>query len=333
MTERMAKLDRAISLVHALSATAEGLTLDEMAAELGVNRRTAERLRAVIAVHFDLEEQMDDRRKRFRIVDSLRRVYTRPNAAEVAALQTEVEARRLEKSPQAEILASLLAKVRGALDDRERLRLDPDLEPLVRLQRSRVPAGPSVIADPQALAVAQGAIMAGACLEFEYLADGSDEAKWRRVVPYGLVHGPITYLIGKLPGRDAPPVPFRLDRMQDVRASNLQESPPEDWDLDAWMAQSFGIWREVDNDIILHVLPSAVARAKNWRFHPGQQFEELADGSLRVRFRAGGLREIAEHLFTWGGDVVIVGPEALKNVMAERLAAGLAIVNSKWGQA
>jgi proteasome accessory factor B len=196
-----------------------------------------------------------------------------------------------------------------------------------------VPAGPAVIADPPALAVAQGAIMAGACIEFEYLADGASEPKWRRVVPYGLVHGPITYLIGKLPGRDAPPVPFRLDRMQDVRASNLQECPPEDWDLDAWMAQSFGIWREDDHDIVLRVLPAGVARAKQWRFHPGQEFEEVVDGSLIVRFRTGGLREIAEHLFTWGGDVVIVGPEALKNTMTERLAAGLTIVNSEWGQA
>ncbi|MCL6250033.1 WYL domain-containing protein [Altererythrobacter sp. KTW20L] len=73
-------------------------------------------------------------------------------------------------------------------------------------------------------------------------------------------------------------------------------------------------------------MPGATGRAKQWRFHPGQQFEENADGSLLVRFRAGGLREIAEHLFTWGGDVVIVGPEELRSVMADRIAAATTIL-------
>ncbi len=37
MTEGMAKLDRLLALVHALSETIEGLTLDEMAERLAVN--------------------------------------------------------------------------------------------------------------------------------------------------------------------------------------------------------------------------------------------------------------------------------------------------------
>ena len=94
MTERMAKLDRLLALVHALAENTDGLTLDEMAEQLGVNRRTAERMRNIIARHFDLDEVSDDRRKRFMIRDSLRRVYTRPTPAEVAALQAEVDGRR-----------------------------------------------------------------------------------------------------------------------------------------------------------------------------------------------------------------------------------------------
>lgn len=326
MTVRMAGLDRVLRLVHALVEAGEGLTLDDMAALLDVNRRTAERLRDVVALHFDVEEQTEDRRKRFRIRDSLRRVYTRPTAAEVAALQAEAEARRREGAPHAAALESLLAKIKGALDDRERRRLDPDLEALASLQRSRVPAGPAVIAEPEALAAVQGAIMAGQCVEFDYRAEGAEQAKWRRVVPYGLVHGPITYLIGKLPGSDAPPVPYRLDRMTGVRAANHPGTPPPDWDLDAWLAQSFGIWREEDHDIALAVSAEAAAQARQWRFHPAQVLEDGPDGTLIIRFRAGGLREIAEHLFTWGGNVRILAPEALRQVMRERLeAAGRAL--------
>ena len=325
VTDRMGKLSRMLALVHLLADSAEGLTLDEMACKLGVNRRTAERMRNVIAANFDLDEHFDDRVKRFRITGSLRRVYTRPSAAEVAALQAEVDARRLEAAPRAAVLASLLAKVKGALDDREKRRLDPDLDALVRLQRTRVPAGPVVIADPAALAVVQEAILRGQCLEFDYRADGATEPAWRRIAVYGLVHGPVTYVIGMMPAHDRPPVPFRLDRMAEVRVSAVPGCPPNDWDLDAWQLGSFGIWREEDHDVVLRVLAPGVARARAWRFHPAQAVEEDSD-ELVVRFRTGGLREIAEHVFTWGGEVVIEAPEALRVVMRERLAAGMGAV-------
>ncbi|PZU16923.1 MAG: hypothetical protein DI591_05340 [Citromicrobium sp.] len=122
----MAKSRRLLRLVHLLAETGEGLTLDEMAAELDVNRRTAERLRDVIRETFDLEDVVDDRRKRFRIPDGLRRIYTRPNAAEIAALQTEVTTLKRKGAAHAPQLESLLGKVKAAFDDREKRRLDPE---------------------------------------------------------------------------------------------------------------------------------------------------------------------------------------------------------------
>ncbi len=321
MTERMAKLDRMLQLVHALAESVDGLTLDEMAERLGVNRRTAERMRDVIARHFDLDERADDRHKRFFIRDSLRRVYTRPTAAEVAALQAEADAlAKRGQTARAVPLSTLLGKVRGALDDRERRRLDPDLEALVRLQRAFTPAGPAVNVAPETLAVVQGSILAGCCVEFDYASEDRPEPRWRRVIPYGLVHGAVTYLLGKIPNRDEAPVFYRFDRMTDVRASNSAGCAPDDWDLDAWLSESFGIWRDDAHDIVLRVLPAGVQRAGGWRFHPAQTIESDGD-TLVIRFRAGGLRELAEHLFTWGGDIVIEGPDALRETMRDRLAA------------
>lgn len=319
---RMAKLDRLLTLVNALHDTSDGLTLDEMAEAIGADRRTAERLRDVIRLHFDLEDFSDDRRKRFRIVGSLRRVFTRPNAAEIAAVQEAAAAAHRSGAAQAPLLESLAEKVKGALDDREKRRLDPDLEPLARLQRHHVPAGPALTVSHQVLAQVQGAIMAGACVEFDYLRDGASEASWRRVIPVGLIHGPVTYLIGQMPGSEREPVPYRLDRMSAVRISNQPGRAAEDWDLDAWMSRSFGIWREEGHDIVLRVCLEAVPRARAWRFHPAQVFEEDEGGELLVRFHSGGLRELAEHLFTWGGDVAIVAPEELREMMRERLTAG-----------
>ncbi len=309
--------------MHLLNEMSEGLTLDDLAQALNVDRRTAERLRDVVREHFDLDEWQEERLKRFRIRDSLRRFFTRPDAVEVAALQAEHEARVKEGSPRAEPLGRLLAKVKGALDDRERHRIEPDLDALVRLQRTVLGPGPAATVAPEVLATVQRCIMAGCCLEFDYVADTGAEPRWRRVIPYGLVQGPSAYIVGQMPGRDVPPVFYRLDRMENVRASNLAGCAPEDWDLEGWLQQSFRIWREEDHDIVLRVQPSAAAQARSWRFHSAQTVEE--DGNtVVIRFRSGGLREIADHLFTWGGTVKIEAPVALRKVMQERLVLGMA---------
>jgi predicted DNA-binding transcriptional regulator YafY len=324
---RNAKLDRLLTLVKALGESAEGLTLDEMAEVIGANRRTAERLRDLILVHFDLEESIDDRQKRFRIPGALPSPFTQPNVAEIAALQSLAETARRASSAQAPLLESLVGKVQASLRREVKSRMAPDLEPLVRLQRHHVPAGPMIEHTPETVAQIQGAMMAGVCLEFDYLPEGANEAEWRRVIPLGLIHGAVTYLIGKIPGRDLEPVPYRLDRMSEVRASNEIGSAGDDWDLDKWMSRSFGIWREQGHDIVLRVAPESAERARRWRFHPNQSVEE--DGKeLVVRFHSGGLREIAEHLFTWGGEVRIEAPQELKEVMRERLEMAEQVVTA-----
>ncbi len=322
MIQRMSKLDRILKLVHLLAEPGEGLTLDEMADALDVNRRTAERMRNIVALHFDVEERQDDRRKRFRIRESLRRAFARPSVAELAALQTEADARTREGSAQGPMLVSLLGKLKGSFDAVEKRSLDPDLDPLSRLQRLPFRPGPIVEATPDALHAAQQAILLGHCLEFAYWRDGAEEAKHRCVIPYGLIHGPVTYLLGKFPDRDGDPVPFRLDRMEEAVVSAQRGVPPESWNLDAWMAGSVSIWREEQQyDVVLRVLPDAVELARNWRFHPAQIIDEDGD-CLIVRFRSGGLWQIADHVFTWRGQVVIEGPEELKDEMRGRVSVG-----------
>ena len=331
MTHRMSNLDRTLKMVHALTESIEGLTLDEMASLLDVNRRTVERMRDDILLHFDLEEIIDGRAKRFRIKDSPGRAYSRPTAGEVAALEGVVHAGRNDGTANTAALEKLLSKIKIGFDSDGRRRLDNDLDLLTRLQRSRVAAGPVVIAAPEDLTQIQAAILASHCVDFDYLPEGAEAPAWRRVIPYGLVHGPITYLVGKMPDREDPPYLFRLDRMSDVRETDIVGYPPSDWNLDAWLSESFGIWREDAKDIVLRVRPWAVDRAKAWRFHPRQQIEAAGD-ELLIRFRSGGLLELANHLFSWAGDVVIEEPDALETLMRDRLNAALSLLRPNLSQ-
>jgi predicted DNA-binding transcriptional regulator YafY len=56
-----------------------------------------------------------------------------------------------------------------------------------------------------------------------------------------------------------------------------------------------------------------------WNFHPTQTLTREPDGSVLVRFRAGGMRELAWHLFTWRDQIQILAPERLKETMREEL--------------
>jgi predicted DNA-binding transcriptional regulator YafY len=321
---RLSKLDRLLALVHALAEDAEGLTLDEMAERLGVNRRTAERMRDVIMLHFDLEPMIEGRHKRWRIVGRLARMFTQPTAQELAALQTQIGGQRaLGQHARADLLASLLAKIRGSLDMKARTRTGPDLEALSKAQRLLVGPGPGAVVSPEVLTAVQDAIIAGSLIEFEYRAEGRSRSAWRRVIPYGLVHGSISYLVGKIPDSPKPPAFFRLDRMKHARQTGESGVVPDNFDLDDWLSRSFGIWRDAEHDIILRIAPTAAQRAREWRFHPRQTLSDEDDGSVTVSFRAGSLRELAEHLFSWGAEVEIVAPEELRDELVGMLETAL----------
>ncbi|WP_313577295.1 WYL domain-containing protein, partial [Brevundimonas sp.] len=97
--------------------------------------------------------------------------------------------------------------------------------------------------------------------------------------------------------------------------------PPADFDLGVFASQSFGIYQDEIEEVAVRITPEGADEARGWRWHPTQTVEDRADGSVVVRFRASGMRELAWHLFTWGERATILGPERLKAVMAEELAA------------
>jgi proteasome accessory factor B len=336
VTKRKEGLARTLLLVQELAASDEGFTIEQMADMLGQGRRSAERTRALIGGAFDLTHTIDpdSGMKRWRIQDGIGGAYAALTAEELAALDVSLKSARKRGSQYSDLLAQLLAKLRCVGEDRRRMTLEADLFELSRLQSSITGPGPRVDVAPYIYPVLARAIMLGQCVEFEYVkAEGSDP-QWRRVIPYGIVQGQTNYLVGQMPDKSDDPFIYRMDRMQDVRVSETVGSAPEDFDLDAWLSKSFGIWREAEHEVTIRILPHAAARAKRWRFHGTQKItDELrangqATGALIITFRAGGLSEMADHLFSWAGDAEILGPESLLDAMREKLSAAAQMITA-----
>lgn len=70
--------------------------------------------------------------------------------------------------------------------------------------------------------------------------------------------------------------------------------------------------------------PAPADEGRRWRFHPDQVLTEETDGSLTVRFRSGGLRELAWHLVTWRDAIEIIAPKRLRETLVEELRLALA---------
>ncbi|MEZ0496910.1 WYL domain-containing protein [Sphingomonas sp. IW22] len=102
----------------------------------------------------------------------------------------------------------------------------------------------------------------------------------------------------KNPGRKDQPIYLRLDRMIAVTVSETIGCAQDDWNIDAWLVDSFAVWRDEKQDVVLRVLSSDAGRARHCRFYGKQRTDNLAGGGLRIRFATGGMRELAEHLFT-----------------------------------
>lgn len=313
-----------LGLARALAGSAEGLTLDEMADEAGVGRRTVERMRDALAMIFpQMEEVADPPHKRFRIAGGLDGLFQSPTTEELVELAKAADGLRANgAAARAATLTSLERKIRAAMRSAALRRLVPDVEALVRAETIAVQAGPRPFEDEAVIGVIRQAIMAMRVLRFRYRG-GSRHGQARDLVPFGIMFGRANYLVGAEPG-SAEPRNYRLDRIEGLEILETAAAPPEDFSLSDYAARSFGIYQDTPASIVLRILAPAAEDALGWRFHPTQVIEPQPDGSVLVRFSASGLRELAWHLFTWRDQVEILAPPALKAMMIDELKAALA---------
>jgi predicted DNA-binding transcriptional regulator YafY len=316
---RHEKAGRLLELARLLASTAEGLTLDEMAERLGVGRRTAERMRdAVREVFPQLEEVDDPPTRRFRIPAGLDNLFQAPTADELAALRRAADGFEAQGNTSgAAALKALEQKVLSATRAAARRRLAPDLEALLQAEAIAVQAGPRPFEDEAVLSAIREALKGLQALRFRY-EGGSTPGRIREVTPFGVLFGRSNYLVAA-ENAETGPRNWRLDRIQDVEVVDRPAAPPADFSLQDYADESFGIYHDEVEDVVLRATPAGADDALRWRFHANQQVEPQGDGGVVVRFRASGMRELAWHLFTWGDRIEVLAPSRLKQLLIDEI--------------
>lgn len=315
---------RLLRLALLLAGTRTGLTLDEMAQELEVSRRTAERLRDSLAEQFPQLEKWDDeeRVRRWRLPGGALAGVAEPRAEAVAAVEALArECTARGEVDRAGLLRDAAMTLRALMRPAALLRAEPDIEALMQAEGIAMRPGPRPRLDPSVLPTLRRAILEVRLVVIRYGGLGEEAQATRVLCPYGTLYGGNgrAWLVGHVEGLPEMRL-WRLDRIASMDLLDRCFTRREDFDLATYAAQSFGVFQEEQIDVVLRIAPEAADDAACWLFHPSQTLEREVDGTLLVRFRASGMQEMCWHLFTWGTAVTVVAPDELRDALAEMAA-------------
>ena len=314
-----------VRLAVLLRGSRTGLTLDDIRLEFSVGRRTAERMRDAVGRKFgELKFTLgDDRRKRWRLVSDGLGGLVSVSAEELGSLSTAADA--LEQAGLGEHAARLeevAVKLRALHRSRTPERLEAELEARLHAEGLAMRPGPRQPVDPDVLRVVREAILTCRTVEFDYLSQRTGRRSRQTVEPYGLLYGNRPFLVARTDWSGEPRL-WRLANISGARPGldDFERDPA--FDLQAFAQRSFGTFQEEPVKVVLRFDARAAPDAAAFCFHPGQKVEENDDGTVTVRFKAGGLDEMCWHLITWGEHVTVEQPAKLRRRLAE-MCEGLA---------
>jgi predicted DNA-binding transcriptional regulator YafY len=124
------------------------------------------------------------------------------------------------------------------------------------------------------------------------------------------------YLIGWDETRDALRT-FKVERIRDVALTPRTFELPEGDSGERAIRRAWDIIADQPpTEVVLRFAPSVAARVREATWHPTQQVGEEPDGSLTWRATVAGTIEIRLWILSWGDDVEVIAPDALRKDVA-----------------
>lgn len=312
---RYGKADNLLQLALEMQAARGGLSLDDIERLFAVGRRTAMRMRDAVLRNFPQAEEVagDGRAKRWRLPPGTLDRLAAVSADQLAALDLGVRLlHRDNREVEAALLTTLSGKLRALMNPGLARRVEPDLEALLEADGLAMRPGPRPRIWPGVVEDLRQAIKARRKVRLRYRNRQTRRANDRLVHPYGFLHGHRHYLVGWHENPKANKTAlFALPGIEAVTMLPDPFEPEPGFALADFATRSFGLFQEAPFPVAWRFAPGAARDAAEFVFHPGQRFEPQADGSLIVRFTAGGALEMAWHLYCWGDRVEVLEPPHL----------------------
>lgn len=320
MVDRMRPAKDMIRLIQLLSGhKASGLAVEEIADRMEISTRTAHRsLAALKDIEPDLAFRVaDDSQKRLWYLPITRTRLPAVTAQQLSSLSAIASFMRAHgHKDYAQALQELRDALHSGLDRAALLRIDPDLETLEGSVEVTLRPGPKSSFDPAIRTKLLNAITCESQVEFLYTDVRGLKTRKPVVSPFALMVGPRSYLIAR--DEEAEAIrSFALTGISDIQQLNTP-APRDGFDAGSYVAQSFGAFHdgEFHNWTLRFKGPTAHELA-NYQFHPTQTMTVLPSGEIEVSFHCESVREVAYECFRWSEHLTSIGPDRLRNVVAE----------------
>lgn len=302
-----------IDLALWMQEAGEGVALEDIMQKFNVSRRTAERMRNALLLYFPQMEEIDtgERKKRWRIPQRSLNTLLAFSPEELAVFKTAIDLLKQNGiKEKADVLSKVELKLRNLIKPEQKNRIEVDAEEMMLSEGVICRPGPHINVDSGIIHNIRQAILSCHQVKMVYTKKNGTTSTYT-LVPYGLLYGQRNhYLIAKhSDGYDGGKARnFSVTGIQSVEI--LSETFNTDgFSLKDYAEESFGAWHEEPFDVEWLFDKEAAAEAENFVFHPKQELIHNPDGTLTVKFRAGGRVEMDWHLYTWGKHVKVIKPE------------------------
>ncbi|MDR0354830.1 MAG: WYL domain-containing protein [Deltaproteobacteria bacterium] len=302
-----------MELVMWLQTTSVGVSLGDIEEKFQVSRRTAERMRNAVANFFGGDFVICDRdgpTKHYRL--TTRRmdpvILSSVTNDELAAFPAAIAAlKKLNLPTQAANLASAGEKLKSLVHLRQ--AATNDLEDLMKYEGYASRPGPELKYDQNIVKTIREAVLRLRLVKIKYDYWGSELDL--TLIPLGILYGERRhYFVARYQKSEPDEIRhFTIDKIMEATILDQDFEEDKNFDLKDYAAKSFGAFHEPPVDVEWLFDEEAAKDADKFIFHPGQEKKLNPNGSLTVKFRCGGLVEMAWHLYTWGKHVKVVKPK------------------------
>lgn len=308
-----ARLHNVIRLIE----SRQGITLDDLVEETGVDRRTVHRdLAAVQEAGYPLVAEWQAGKKVYRFLTRTRQIppitFTLDELVSLHLLRSL--AAMLPPDPFGVEIDALFAKIHAALPPRSVAHLERiGRVALPRFQGSRDYSGSAEL-----LSELRRALLYQYRVKLSYARGGKQPASYE-VDPYTLVlaKGGL-YLLGHAHNRDAIRL-FAVERISSLEVTRQRFEIPDEFDPEGCFSDAFGLVSDQPMRVKVRFDQEVAQSVQERSWRPGQLATVEPDGSLLLSFEAAGTLEILAWVLSYGSHAELLEPPELRKELRRHL--------------
>ncbi len=319
----MKQIVRQLDILRTLQARRYGISAGELAEEYKVSLRTVQRdLGDLREAGFILDQvKREDQHVYYHLHKDAGLPLNFPVMEVAAMIFSERAGMGLVGTPFGEHLRSAIRRLTRAMPTEMRNFLERAAEAYVPLARGHKPYEDA----REVLENLHEAILKRRVCQVTYRSPEADGARHYKIEPLRLLpHRGGLYVISRMPYYDQL-ITQAVDRFEAVKVTEERFEPPDHLSIDERVSNAFGISSEEPMDVAVRFAKAQAPYIRERIWHPSQKLEELGDGRIVLRLRAGGFYEIRSWVLSFGAAAEVLEPEELREAVREEMRAALGL--------